>query len=238
MQNNPAAFFLPVLQTGPRTARIVALSAALVSLAACSKKEIPKTPGQKPAQCKNIPNTPLCWQIPQGWHIMASAQKADSKAIKSAIEKKGTDAATETQKSAITSKILNTHLVVSGSKKTAQTRLVTPTVEIYTSDLRPDTSATDFLAENRLSQQKAMSAAHIRHLEVEPVRHNQRHGFIVRDAFDVLLPKGKKVSVGQQALLLVDKNKGYVLVVTMAQDQLKQELADLHRWLDSVQFTK
>lgn len=232
MQNAASVFF----RSKAKYFLLLASATVLFGLSACKDKGSVKTEKKESASCLNIPNTPLCWNMPQGWKIKPSTYEPKSKAVKSAIQNSQQDAGRKKTEIDITSKIKNTYLVLSGSKATNSPSLVKATVEIYISDLQAKTSATDFLAENRLSQQKALSNANIRHLEVEPVHRSKRRGFIVRDSFEVYLPAHKKITLGQQALLLVDKNKGYVLVVTMEQKQLKQNLAQLRSWLNSVKF--
>lgn len=216
---------------------LVGVLISLLGLAACKNSDKPQDGTTAPTSCRPIPNTPLCWKLPTGWSVEAAvSQGEESQGPKSAIQTALPDAGLVDNAIAKEMVLLDTRLLAQGRGPQKLGALLQAKVEVYQSELAPGTSATDFLAANRLAQQKALSQAPIRHLEVEPVTQQKRRGFIVRDAFDVPVGPQKKIPVSQQALLLVDKQKGYVLVITMLKEDLMPQLPVLRAWLQSVRF--
>jgi hypothetical protein len=131
-----------------------------------------------------------------------------------------------------------TELIVSGERRrTKSNSVLPPRVEVYRdSDLPPTTSYTDYLVANRMAQKRSLGDVAVRHLEVEKIRRNDRHGFHLRDAFDVPLPQGGQAPVSQQALLLLDGQTGYVVAVTMMEDERALLAEEIRAWLNSVSF--
>jgi hypothetical protein len=190
-----------------------------------------------PVEFSAIPGTPLQWRLPAAWTVRAPEAtpvvgQAPSAAGSPAVEDAG-------RASVDAGDVLgNTVLVASGVRSgDGSTTTQPPRVEVYLdSGLRKGTTLSDYLIANRQSQTRALGDIAIRHLEVEPIRRAGRAGFHLRDAFDVPLPQGGKAPVSQQAVLLLDGDRGYVVVVTLLEDELPRHLEEIRTWLGSIRF--
>ena len=206
---------------------------AMVMAVAC-KRSPPEaqetTP--KPAACVAIPSTSLCWELPSRWQVEPAtpAGPAEPPSAEGASGATGEDEVAEL--------LAGAELVASGRRVDPDRKTtLDPRVEVYRDkDLPAGTSVTDYLVANRSAQKRSLGVVAVRHLEVEPVRREGRRGFHLRDAFDVPLPKGGKAPVSQQALLLLDGDDGYVIVVTSLEDDRAALAEEIRSWLASVSF--
>ncbi len=203
---------------------------------ACKDRPAAVDAGPPPRPCLGVPGTPLCWRLPPGWSVsLAPPKPIEQSASATQPGGSGAEDAGPVEDGGVL--LLDTELLASGRRKDPTAKsLHPPRVEVYRSTLPTGSTSTDFLVANRLSQQRVLGGIRVRHLEVEPIRRDGRHGFHVRDAFDVPLPQGGQAPVSQQAVLLIDGRNGYVVVVTLLEDELPRYLDELHGWLGSLSF--
>lgn len=209
-------------------------------LGGCPKtpKSSPEAAPAAPLPCVVIPGAPLCWKLPAGWTV---ADPNAAQAIAEPPSASGAAAAAREDAGAgedAGRPLDDTTLLASGRRSDpAVASRHPPRVEVYVNHgLPPGYSAADYLAANRLAQRQTLGDIQVRHLEVEPVRRSGRAGFHVRDAFDVPLAVGGEAPVSQHALLLLDGTTGYVIVVTLLEDELSRYHDELRDLLGSVVF--
>ena len=187
-----------------------------------------------PLPCTAIPGTGLCWRLPVTWKVAAAPapgvqepRSASNPASQPADGGKAGGLALE-----------NTLLVATGERqRSSSNSALPPRVEVYRDSGLPATaSPTDYLVANRMSQKHALGDIAVRHLEVEPIRRDNRRGFHLRDAFDVPLPQGGRAPVSQQALILLDGQTGYVVAVTLMEDERALLAEEIRAWFGSVSF--
>lgn len=187
-----------------------------------------------PLPCTAIPDTGLCWRLPGTWQVAAAPPagvqepRSASNPVSQPVDGVGAGGLS----------LENTKLVATGERqRSSSNSVLPPRVEVYRDNGLPATATpTDYLVANRMAQKHALGAIAVRHLEVEPIRRDNRRGFHLRDAFDVPLPQGGRAPVSQQALILLDGQTGYVVAVTLMEDERALLAEEIRAWLGSVSF--
>lgn len=205
-----------------------------LALLACPREApVPDAgPGEFPVT--SVPGTPLLWRLPATWTV-AQHRPAGGGQAPSAAGTRVEDAGAPAKSADL---LAQTTLVAEGQRSTAdRPSTLPPRVEVYVNGPLPkEATISDYLVANRQAQARALGDITVRHLEVEPIRRSGRAGFHLRDAFDVPLPQGGQAPVSQQAVLLVDGERGYVIVVTLLEDELSRHAEELRTWLHSIRF--
>jgi len=214
--------------------RIVLAVAWLAAVAGCHDDNRGTDASRPPPPCSAIPGTSLCWRVPATWQVAA----APAPAIQEPRSASGP--ASQAADSALAGGVTldHTQLVASGERqRSGSNSAVLPRVEVYRDSALPaSVTPTDYLVANRMSQKRALGEIAVRHLEVEPIRRDNRRGFHLRDAFDVPLPQGGRAPVSQQALIVIDGQTGYVVAVTLMEDERALLAEEIRAWLGSVSF--
>ncbi|MBN2361758.1 MAG: hypothetical protein JXR83_20060 [Deltaproteobacteria bacterium] len=212
----------------------VAVTALVCSAGGCRGDRGKIDAASPPAPCTAIAKTRLCWRVPGTWQVAPTPEPALREPQPAAAQAAKSEDASYAGGIALD----RSELVASGERQRAISNAAIPArVEVYRDlELPPEISPTDYLVANRMAQKRALGTISVRHLEVEPIQRDNRRGFHLRDAFDVPLPQGGQAPVSQQALLLLDGRTGYIVAVTMMEDERALLAEEIRSWLNSVSF--